>query len=85
MGDADRDGGGRARQCWKRAEASELIALLYASHATEICGGSLGEGSPVCSDLDCTTPLPEQHGDNSENDCQCMVSKAGVRYALKRQ
>ncbi len=74
-------------KCWKGAEASELIALLYASHATEVCGGSLDEGSPACSDLDCTAPLPEQRdlGDTAENDCQRMVSKAGVLYALKRQ
>ncbi|MBI3769733.1 MAG: hypothetical protein HY271_14765 [Deltaproteobacteria bacterium] len=73
--------------CWKGAEASELIALLYASHASEVCGGSLDEGSPVCSDLDCTTPLPEQHdlGDTAENDCQRAISKAGVLYTLKRQ
>jgi hypothetical protein len=74
-------------KCWKRAESSELIALLYASHANEVCGGSLDESSPRCSDLDCTTPLPDQRnlGDTGENDCQRMVSKAGVLYALKRQ
>jgi hypothetical protein len=74
-------------KCWKGAESSELIALLYASHANEVCGGSLDETSPVCSDLDCTTPLPDQHnlGATGENDCQRMVSKQGVLYALKRQ
>jgi len=74
-------------KCWKGAEAGELIALLYASHALEVCGGSLDESSPLCSDLDCTTPLPEQHdlGDTGENDCQRKISKAGVLYALKRQ
>jgi hypothetical protein len=74
-------------KCWKGAESAELIALLYASHAIEVCGGSLDEASPMCSDLDCTTPLPEQRnlGATGENDCQRMVSKAGVLYALKRQ
>ncbi len=74
-------------KCWKGAESSELIALLYASHALEVCGGSVDEGSSVCSDLDCTTPLPEQHdlGATGENDCQRKIAKAGVLYALKRQ
>jgi hypothetical protein len=74
-------------KCWKGAESSELIALLYASHAVEVCGGALDESSPRCSDLDCTSPLPDQHslGATTENDCQRMISKAGVLYALKRQ
>jgi hypothetical protein len=74
-------------KCWKGAESGELIAVLYASHAVEVCGGALDESSSQCSDLDCTTPLPDQRnlGDTGENDCQRMVSKAGVLYALKRQ
>jgi hypothetical protein len=74
-------------KCWKGAELSEFLAILYASHANEVCGGDLGETSPVCSDLDCTSPLPDQRdlGDNSENDCQKGLGKAGIKYLLKRE
>jgi len=73
-------------KCWKGAEMAEYVALLYASHANEVCGGSLDETSPACSDLDCTTPLPEQRnlGDNSENDCQRRIGHAGIKYLLDR-
>jgi hypothetical protein len=73
-------------RCWKGAEMAEYVALLYASHANEVCGGSLDETSPVCSDLDCTIPLPEQRdlGDNAENDCQRRIGQAGIKYLLKR-
>jgi len=73
--------------CWKGAELSEFVALLFPSHANEVCGGSLDENSPACSDLDCTTPLPEQHdlGDSGENDCQVGIGKAGIRYLVKRE
>jgi hypothetical protein len=72
-------------KCWKAAEMGEFIALLFASHATEICG-TLDENSTTCSDLDCTTPLPEQRnlGDTGENDCQRGISRAGIKYLLKR-
>src|SRR6185369_14878234 len=43
-------------KCWKGAEMSEYVGILYASHANEICG-SLDETSTTCSDIDCTTPL----------------------------
>src|SRR5262249_35484336 len=33
--------------CWKGAELAEFIAILYASHASEVCGGALDETSPV--------------------------------------
>src|SRR5438093_1721078 len=46
-------------KCWKAAELSEFLATLYASHAIDLCG-TLDETSPNCSDLDCTTPLPDQ-------------------------
>jgi hypothetical protein len=74
-------------QCWKAAETAEFIAILYASHALEVCGGSLGESSPACSDLDFATPLPDQRnlGDTAENDCQVGVGKAGVKYLLLRE
>lgn len=74
-------------KCWKGAELSEYLAILYASHANEICGGDLGETSPVCSDLDCTTPLPDQRnlGNTGENDCQRAIGKAGIKYLLSRE
>ncbi|HXC53507.1 MAG TPA: hypothetical protein VN634_21650 [Candidatus Limnocylindrales bacterium] len=74
-------------KCWKGAELSEFLAIVYASHASEVCGGDLGETSPVCSDLDCTTPLPDQHdlGDTGENDCQKGLGKAATKYLLKRE
>jgi hypothetical protein len=74
-------------KCWKAAELSEYIALLFASHALEECDGALDETSSRCSDLDCTTPLPEQRnlGDTGENDCQKGIGKKGVKYLLKRE
>ncbi|HJQ84699.1 MAG TPA: hypothetical protein VKA21_11510, partial [Candidatus Binatia bacterium] len=74
-------------KCWKAAELAEYLAILYASHAVEFCGGDLGETSPVCSDLDCTTPLPDQRdlGDTGENDCQRSIGKAGIKYLLTRE
>lgn len=73
--------------CWKRAELSEFLAVLYASHAQEVCGGTLGSGSTVCSALDCTTPLPDQRdlGSGGEYDCQKAIGKAGVKYLLARE
>jgi hypothetical protein len=74
-------------KCWKGAELSEFIALLFASHAQEECGGSLDETSPSCSDLDCTTPLPDQRnlGNTGENDCQKGIARKGIQYLLKRE
>jgi len=73
-------------QCWKQADFRRYIAILYASHAVEACG-TLGSDSTTCAALGCTTPLPEQRdlGDNSENDCQKGIGKAGVKYLLKRE
>jgi hypothetical protein len=70
--------------CWKEAQLAEFIATLYASHAVEVCDGSL-QGSFVCSDLDCTTPLPDQRdlGDTGENDCQKAIGKAGVKHLVQ--
>ena len=74
-------------KCWKGAEASEFIALLFASHAVEECAGALDETSTRCSDLDCTTPLPDQRnlGDTGENDCQRAIGRKGIRYLVNRQ
>jgi hypothetical protein len=73
-------------KCWKEADFRRYIAILYASHAVEECG-PLDDTSTTCSDLGCTTPLPEQRdlGDNSEGDCQKGIGKAGVKYMLKRE
>ncbi len=74
-------------QCWKEAELKEFLALLYPSQALDVCGGALDETSPLCSDLDCTTPLPEQHllGEQAEFDCQKAIAKAGITYLIRRQ
>ena len=74
-------------KCWKGAELAEYLAILYASHAVELCGGSLDETSPACSDLDCTTPLPDQRnlGSTGQSDCQRSIGKAGVKYLVARE
>src|SRR5262249_46591162 len=74
-------------QCWQAAEVDEFLAVLYASHALEVCGGSLGESAPNCSDLDFASPLPDQRnlGDTGENDCQVGIGKSGVKYLLTRE
>jgi hypothetical protein len=72
--------------CWKLADAGEMLATLYASHAAEVCG-TLGSGSTTCSSLDCTTPTPDQRdlGATGESDCQKAVGGAGVKYLLARE
>jgi len=74
-------------KCWKGAEFARYVGTLYASHAQEVCGTSLDDTSVVCSNVGCTMPLPEQRdlGDTGENDCQRMISKAGMNYLLKRE
>jgi hypothetical protein len=74
--------------CWKQAELYEFLAIVYASHAEDLCGGDLDAESAVCSPLDTTgTTFPNQHdlGDTGENDCQRKVSKAGIKHLLKRE
>jgi hypothetical protein len=73
-------------RCWKAAELSELVAVAYASHAVAFCGGALDATSPVCSDLGCTTLLPDQRdlGDTGENDCQRGIGKAAFKYLTRR-
>jgi len=74
-------------KCWKSAALTQLIAVLYASHASELCGGDLGATSPGCSPLDCASPLPAQSdlGDSGENDCQRAIGKVGIKYFLTRE
>jgi len=74
-------------KCWKGAELTEFLATVYASRALEECGGDLSETSPICSDLDCNTPLPVQRllGDTGENDCQRGIAKGGIKYLIKRE
>ena len=73
-------------KCWKGAELSEYVAILFASHASELCG-SLNETSATCSDINCTSPLPDQRnlGDTGENDCQFSIAKGGIKYLVKRE
>lgn len=73
-------------RCWKGAELSEYLAVLYASQALEVCDGDLGATSSVCSDLDCPTPLPDQRdlGDTAEGVCQKGIGKASIKYLVTR-
>ena len=73
-------------RCWKAAELAEYLAILYASQAMEVCDDDLGPTSTDCSDLDCTTPLPDQRnlGDTSEGFCQKGIGKAGIKYLVVR-
>jgi len=72
-------------QCWKGAEFGRYEGTLYASHAQEVCGTALDDTSTTCSDLGCTTPLPQQRdlGATGENDCQRSIAKAGFNYLIK--
>src|SRR5262245_15305616 len=71
--------------CWKEAEFAEYIAILYASHVTELCGVPTGT-SASCSDLECANPLPDQRDlTGGEGDCQHGIGKAGTKYLLKRE
>jgi hypothetical protein len=71
--------------CWKEAELSEYIAILFASHTTELCGVPTGT-SATCSDLECANPLPDQRNlTDGEGDCQLGIGKAGFKYLLKRE
>jgi len=73
-------------ECWKAAELSEYIAILYPSHALGVCGGTTSAQSTACSDLDCTTPLPDQRDlTGGEGICQHGIGKAGTKYLLKRE
>jgi len=72
--------------CWKSAELARYAAILYASHANEVCDGNLGATSPTCSPLDCTTPLPDQRNLNGGDvDCQRAIGKAGNKYLVSRE
>ncbi len=73
-------------ECWKGAELREYLAILHASHALELCGGDLSETSPQCSDLDCTTPLPDQRNlTGGDATCQLGIAKGGFKYMFKRE
>ncbi len=73
-------------ECWKAAELAEFVAIVYASHAVDTCG-SLDASSASCSEIDCSTPLPQQHdlGTSGENDCQKAMGKAAFKYLLARE
>jgi hypothetical protein len=75
--------------CRQRADLFELVALLYASHAVDVCGGTVGTGSSVCSQGGCASmldPVPDQRdlGRTAEGDCQQGIAKAAIKYLLKR-
>jgi hypothetical protein len=73
-------------ECWKGAEFREYLAILHASHALELCGGDLSATSPQCSELDCTTPLPDQRNlGDAEATCQLGIAKGGFKYMFKRE
>jgi hypothetical protein len=73
-------------ECWKTAELAEYMAILYPSHALGICAGTTSAQSSVCSDLECTTPLPDQRDlPDAEGDCQHGIGKAGFKYLYKRE
>jgi hypothetical protein len=73
-------------ECWKGAELSEYIAILYPSHALGICAGTTSAQSTVCSDIDCATPLPDQRDlTGGEADCQIGIGKAGFKYIFRRE
>jgi hypothetical protein len=73
-------------ECWKSAELSEYVAILFASHALGVCAGTTSAQSTACSDLDCTTPLPDQRNlTGAEGDCQLGIAKGGSKYILKRE
>jgi len=74
-------------QCWQAAEISEMVATMYGSHAEEVCGGDLGDTSPVCSALEYTSPLPDQRNltNGGEADCQKAIGKGGFKYLVLRE
>jgi len=76
--------------CWKEADFYEFLAVLYASHAAELCGGPLDASSTICSAGGCAgyfgaTPDQRDLGDGGENDCQKAIGKAGIKYLLARE
>jgi hypothetical protein len=74
--------------CWQRADLFEFVSLLFASHAVEVCGGTLGLDSGVCSAGGCASalvPVPDQHDlTGGDFDCQRGLAKAGIKYLTKR-
>ena len=73
-------------ECWKGAELREYLAILYASHALGLCAGTTSAQSTECSDLDCTTPLPDQRDlTGGDGDCQHGIGNAGFKYLFKRE
>jgi hypothetical protein len=72
-------------ECWKAAELRELVAIVYASHAVEMCD-VLDSTSTKCSEFDCTTPLPIQEDvTGGAEDCQKAIGKATFKYVVARE
>jgi hypothetical protein len=73
-------------ECWKAAELSRYAAILYASHANELCDDDLSATSPSCSPLTCASPLPDQRNlTGGDGDCQKSIGKAGIKYLVTRE
>jgi hypothetical protein len=74
--------------CWQQGDLYELLAVLFASHAVEVCGGALGLDSEVCSQGGCASllgPEPDQRDiTGAEADCQRGIAKAALKYLVKR-
>lgn len=72
--------------CWEQAELARLEALFYASHAADVCGGTADATSPVCANLGCVAPLPDQRAldGSAEATCQRQIGSGGAKYLLKR-
>ena len=78
-------------ECWKSAELKRFVAIVYASHAAELCASDPNDpNDPLtahCSPMACSTPRPLQQnlGDTGENDCQRAIGKAGFKYLVSRE
>jgi len=75
--------------CWTEADLDEFLAIVYASHAVQVCD-TLGLSSQICSMGGCasqlgTTPDQRNLGDTGENDCQRGIANAGIKYLLSRE
>lgn len=76
--------------CWQQADSREFLALLYASHAVDLCDGYPDLSSSLCSAGGCTgnppsSPDQRDLGATGENDCQQAIGKAAIKYILTRK
>ena len=73
--------------CWKEISLARFIAIMYASQAVGVCGGTVDASSSVCADVGCTTPLPDQHDLTNQDTrlCQKTIAKTGLKVFLLRE